>query len=96
MSKDNTPSITTSNDVAINLSLDLLNTYGYTASTPNCDAFLKATQQIQSLILQCLPEKKPEYVKQRVGRDLFDVPAHSYNEAIDTIATQLREKGLIE
>ncbi len=92
MSKNNTPTITTSNDVAINLSLDLLNTYGYTASTPNCDAFLKATQQIQSLILQCLPRK----IHAPNPNDTITAKAHAYNEAIDQFTTQLREKGLIE
>jgi hypothetical protein len=44
-------------------------------------------QTKQETIQACrdaLPEKKPEYVKQIVGRDLFDVPAHNYNEAITT------------
>jgi predicted transcriptional regulator YheO len=44
---------------------------------------------IRDVIQEVLPEKKPEYVKQRVGRDLYDVPAASYNNAIDTINSNL-------
>ena len=48
-------------------------------------------QIIKDVIQEVLPEKKPEYVKQRVGRDLYDVPAASFNFAIDTINSNVEK-----
>ena len=56
---------------------------------PYDEIYPEFKQLIRDVIQEVLPEKKPEYVKQRVGRDLYDVPAASYNNAIDTINSNL-------
>ncbi len=63
---------------------------GYQKPCPVESASKRAVRELfKDVIQEVLPEKKPEYVKQRVGRDLYDVHAASYNNAIDTINSNL-------